>query len=93
MKAAESYPVKVALLKVDVPCPLGYTYSAETLERVAVQDEMLEFDGETLWFRNDKSPRNVTVTCRQCEQEFVTAIDNPGQCPRCGGARKLEVAR
>lgn len=49
------------------------------------------FDGscenpECLW----KIPVNVTVTCRDCGNGFVTASDEPGKCPACGGARKPE---
>lgn len=88
-----SYPVRAALLKVGVPCSEGFIYTADALEKVAREDEHLEFDGETLWYRNDRLPMNVTVTCRKCEQPFVTASDEPGECPRpgCGGARKPEL--
>lgn len=51
-RGAREYPAKVPLLKVDVPCPIGYTYSAEALKRAAENDPRMEFDGETLWYLN-----------------------------------------
>jgi ribosomal protein L37E len=36
-------------------------------------------------------PSNVTVRCRDCGKEFVTAADSPGRCVSCGGPRELRV--
>jgi len=46
------YPAKVALLRADTPDRLGYSYSAEALQRAADNDDRMSFDGETLWYHN-----------------------------------------
>ena len=38
-------------------------------------------------------PNNVEVECRKCGQKFVTSDDEPGKCPKCGGARKLKLVK
>jgi len=53
MSNPQTFPAKVALLKVGVPCPEGFIYDAEALEKAAEDDPKLTFDGETLWYHND----------------------------------------